>query len=300
MLPRYTSKKGKPLNAIVKESTLSGTDEICELQRNEEAWQVDVSRQEKIHCQRETESIFLRVAKKIDPVVTVEDIQESMDCAVSQNFPLTMQWLAGAASILRGELGRALLAKLSPQGQSQGSLMNCGNEEVVMQQGELWAFNNKKPHQAFNASSQARIHLIFDLLLADPLAELLSSDLWRDMDARPNRPNTHANTDRIQLRAGKDIPGKHYHDIHETRDLSSWHTLTATRQFILDFLAEVGGELGQVRVTSLRAQQEIVPHIDIGAYCAIRDRYHLVVNAAQGTLFTAGGESTVMHENELW
>jgi len=131
-------------------------------------------------------------------------------------------------------------------------------------------------------------------------AELLSSDLWRDMDARPNRPNTHANTDRIQLRAGKDIPGKHYHDIHETRDLSSWHTLTATRQFILDFLAEVGGELGQVRVTSLRAQQEIIPHIDIGEYCAIRDRYHLVVNAAQGTLFTAGDESTVMHENELW
>jgi len=130
--------------------------------------------------------------------------------------------------------------------------------------------------------------------------ELHSSDLWLDMDARPNRPKTYANTDRIQLRTNQIVAGKSYHDIHETRDLSAWHALGATRQFVLDFLAEVGGELGHVRVTSLRGGHEIPAHVDIGEYCAIRDRYHLVVTAPQGTLFNAGDESIVMRENELW
>ncbi|MEO0968094.1 MAG: aspartyl/asparaginyl beta-hydroxylase domain-containing protein [Cyanobacteria bacterium J06639_18] len=33
-----------------------------------------------------------------------------------------------------------------------------------MQEGELWWFDNKQPHESFNASEQWRIHLIFDVL----------------------------------------------------------------------------------------------------------------------------------------
>jgi aspartyl/asparaginyl beta-hydroxylase (cupin superfamily) len=53
--------------------------------------------------------------------------------------------------------------------QSRGSLMKCGGEEVVMNEGELWAFDNKKQHEAFNESADSRIHLIFDLLVDAPL-----------------------------------------------------------------------------------------------------------------------------------
>ena len=42
--------------------------------------------------------------------------------------------------------------------------MTCGEEEVGMRQGELWWFDNKKPHESFNRSDEERIHLIFDLL----------------------------------------------------------------------------------------------------------------------------------------
>jgi hypothetical protein len=69
---------------------------------------------------------------------------------------------------------------------------------------------------------------------------------------------------------------------------------------VINFLHEVGGELGHVRITNLSAGAEIAPHIDIGEYCAIRDRYHLVVNAEHGTLFTAGEETVTMRENEFW
>ena len=58
--------------------------------------------------------------------------------------------------------------------------------------------------------------------------------------------------------------------------------------------------MGHVRVTNLRGGAEIIPHVGIGQYCAIRDRYHLVINAEAGTEFTAGDETVVMRENELW
>ena len=178
-------------NFILIEKDIDVTAIAAELQRNEAAWLADVSRQKKTHCQRETESIFLRAAKKTDPTQAVADIQETRDCLLSPQFPATMGWLAGVAVSQRGELGRALFAKLQPHGRvyphidhgsyyalrhrfhlvmkSQGSLMHCDGEEVVMQEGELWEFNNKKRHEASNTSSESRIHLIFDLLLDDAL-----------------------------------------------------------------------------------------------------------------------------------
>jgi hypothetical protein len=130
--------------------------------------------------------------------------------------------------------------------------------------------------------------------------ELGASDLWVDMEAPLGRPQTHANTDRIQLRTNKRVPGKHYHDIHETIDLPAWRILVETRNFVLGFLHEVGGDLGHVRVTSLDGSASIPPHRDVGEYCAIRDRYHLVIKSESGTLVMAGNETVTMNENELW
>jgi hypothetical protein len=152
-----------------------------------------------------------------------------------------------------------------------------------------------------SATAMKSFQLIKSGLNLDAIREeLAASDLWVDMDKLPNRPRTHANTDRIQLRTNRRVAGKSYHDIHETIDLPAWNILTQTRQFILEFLRELGGELGHVRVTDLSAGAEIPAHIDVGEYCAIRDRYHLVINSECGTLFTAGEETITMRENELW
>lgn len=130
--------------------------------------------------------------------------------------------------------------------------------------------------------------------------ELIESTLWVDQDGLPNRPATRAGTSRIQLRTNKKIPGKHYHDIHETCDLEAWHVLSHTRDFVLEAARILNGTVGHVRVTSLCGGGEITPHIDVGEYCAIRDRYHLVIDAPMGTEFVAGDEKVVMREGEFW
>lgn len=142
--------------------------------------------------------------------------------------------------------------------------------------------------------------LKYNLNLSNIRDELDWSDLWVDLDTLPNRPETQAGSVRIQLRTNKKIPGKHYHDIHETRDLPAWNILSSTRIFVTDFANEFGGEIGHVRVTNLRGNGEIIPHIDVGEYCFVRDRFHLVINSPKGTQFTAGGETVIMEEGQLW
>jgi hypothetical protein len=136
--------------------------------------------------------------------------------------------------------------------------------------------------------------------LSDIRQELRQSALWVNQDALVNRQATRAGTERIQLRTNKKIAGKHYHDIQETCDLEAWDTLLHTRNFVLEAASALDGEIGHVRVTSLRGGGEILPHIDVGEYCAIRDRYHLVIEASRGTEFVSGGERVVMREGEFW
>lgn len=121
------------------------------------------------------------------------------------------------------------------------------------------------------------------------------ADLWFN-----TKGNAHTSTRSVQLRSHKPTPGKTYHNIQETIDMPAWNILTETRQFVLDFLHEAGGELGHVRLTNLNGEAEIPPHIDEGEYWAPRNRYHLVITSEHGTLFTAGDETITMKENEFW
>lgn len=153
-----------------------------------ELWKVSTVRQTTIPVQRETESIFLRAAqRKPDSPIPVEDTHASARTVLAEKFPNIMAWIEAFARDQNAQLSRVLLAKLQPQGQvyrhhdhgeyyrvrdryhlvlqsAKGSPMVCGQESVVMKPGEVWWFDNKKPHEAFNRSDEQRIHLIFDLL----------------------------------------------------------------------------------------------------------------------------------------
>ena len=63
-----------------------------------------------------------------------------------------------------------------------GSEMNSGGEEVVFRDGELWWFNNKAVHDAFNPSAEGRIHVIFDVLPSRP------APFWADLEADDHDP----------------------------------------------------------------------------------------------------------------
>ncbi|MBW4562288.1 MAG: aspartyl/asparaginyl beta-hydroxylase domain-containing protein [Mojavia pulchra JT2-VF2] len=111
-----------------------------------------------------------------------------------KEFPVVMNWVEEFVAEIGGELGRVNIVRLAPKGrvyshidhgeyyrlrdryhlvlQSQsGSWMKCGSEEAVMHKGELWWFDNKQPHEAFNPSEQWRIHIIFNVLPEVPISQ---------------------------------------------------------------------------------------------------------------------------------
>lgn len=152
-----------------------------------DAWLVNTTRQRTIQVQRHTESIFLRSAlRPANSTMPLEDVHPSQCTVLASRFPITMAWIEEFSKTMRTSVARALIAKLKPNAQvflhadegsyykfrdryhlvlssASGSPMTCGKESVTMQEGELWWFDNKKPHESFNHSSEDRIHLIFDL-----------------------------------------------------------------------------------------------------------------------------------------
>lgn len=159
---------------------------LAEIQAQEHAWQINTSRQDKIPVQRDTHTIFIRSAiarPDLDP----NENQESKLTATSALFPKALALMTEIAKELNAELSRAVIVRLKPKSQvyphidngsyyvlrnryhlvlrsATGSVLASGDEEVRMQEGELWWFNNKQFHHAVNDSDEWRIHYIFDLL----------------------------------------------------------------------------------------------------------------------------------------
>lgn len=154
----------------------------------DEAWGLQTGRQEKVRVQREAQAIPLRGLRKSCQFGRARrDVQESRWTTGSKRFPVLCHMLQSIAEDLEVDLGRAKLVLL-PAGRrvyphidrgryyqlhdryhlvlrsSQGSWLKAGNEEVRMQEGELWWFDNRQIHEAHNDGTQDRIHLIFDLL----------------------------------------------------------------------------------------------------------------------------------------
>jgi Aspartyl/Asparaginyl beta-hydroxylase len=162
---------------------------MAEITEKSAFWSYDTSRQEKLLVQEQTHNIFLRRAAKPFPpgISNARDVHDSCPTEIVHEFPVAMNRVEGFVKEIGGELGRVNIVRLAPKGrvhrhidngeyyrlrdryhlvlQSQsGSWMKCGNEENVMHEGELWWFDNKQPHEAFNPSDQWRIHIIFDVL----------------------------------------------------------------------------------------------------------------------------------------
>ncbi len=162
---------------------------LSELANAPEMWHADTSRQRKVRCQRDTLNIFLRVARKPLPpgAKNANDVHESRTARSAAGFPTALAFCEEIAGLQEGRLGRATLVALQPRGwvrphidagayyrirdrfhlvlRSQGgSPLTSGGETVVMQEGELWAFDNKAEHDARNPTDDPRVHLIFDVL----------------------------------------------------------------------------------------------------------------------------------------
>jgi aspartyl/asparaginyl beta-hydroxylase (cupin superfamily) len=170
---------------------LSGVDVeplLAEIQSHDEAWLVNTSRQDKIRVQRDTNTIFIRNAVRRSDL-HINENQESRFTNVSSLFPRAVALMTSFADQMGAHLSRATIVRLKPKSRvarhtdagsyylirdryhlvlysSTGSVLMSGGERVRMQAGELWWFDNKQYHEAYNESDEWRIHYIFDLLPA--------------------------------------------------------------------------------------------------------------------------------------
>jgi hypothetical protein len=166
-------------------NTVPFIDEITE---NDGLWSINTSRQDQISVQRDTNTIFLRAVDAHRGInVKVNEIQECITVPEAARFPLLMSYLAEFTAMQDAELQRAMIVRLKPGGRvyphvdsgsyyawrdrfhlvlksAAGNELMCGGERAILQEGELWSFNNKLFHSAMNRSSKWRVHVIFDLL----------------------------------------------------------------------------------------------------------------------------------------
>jgi outer membrane protein assembly factor BamB/orotate phosphoribosyltransferase len=159
-----------------------------EVHSQEDAWLLNTSRQDKIRVQRDTNTIFIS-GPVSRPDLNVNENQESTFTSVSKLFPKAVAFMTDFAKEMNSNLARATIVRLKPKSKvarhidvgsyylirdrfhlvlysSAGSVLMSGGEQVLMQEGELWWFDNKQYHEAFNESDEWRIHYIFDLLPA--------------------------------------------------------------------------------------------------------------------------------------
>jgi outer membrane protein assembly factor BamB/orotate phosphoribosyltransferase len=161
---------------------------LAEVRAQEEIWRNNTSRQDKIHVQRNTNTIFISAAVR-RPELHINENQESRFTDVSRLFPKAVVFLTGIAKEMGAQLSRATIVRLKPRSRvfrhidsgsyyfirdryhlvvssPAGSVLISGDEQVRMREGELWWFNNKQHHEAYNESDEWRIHYVFDLLPA--------------------------------------------------------------------------------------------------------------------------------------
>lgn len=149
----------------------------------------------------EVESVMLRFPKKVvfdgpdaeekvalykQNMLPGYDQHESIDYPAYAMLPEARALVMSTFAAVSGErLGRVMINKIKPGGRiyrhadtpehanyyrrfhivlqsAPGSRFLCEDEEVHMDTGEVWWFNNKLEHEVINNSNEDRIHIVMD------------------------------------------------------------------------------------------------------------------------------------------
>lgn len=89
----------------------------------------------------------------------------------------------------------------------------------------------------------------------------------------------------------------------EQNQETEWSTLAPRFPKACAFMEAVAkeqeGSLSRAFIVRLQPKSQVDPHIDAGAYYAIRKRFHLILKSA-GSIMIAGDERVTMMPGELW
>ena len=140
--------------------------------------------------------------------------------------------------------------------------------------------------------------------VAPILAELAAApEMWLADTSRQRKVRCQRDTRNIFLRvAKKPLPpgARNANDVHESRVARSAARFPRALAFCQRIADLQRGRLGRATLVALQPRGWVRPHVDAGAYYRVRDRFHLVLKSPGGSPLTAGGETVVMREGELW
>lgn len=139
--------------------------------------------------------------------------------------------------------------------------------------------------------------------IAPILSEIRTNrNLWYVNQVRQQTVKVQAETNNIPLRGGVRPADRSssLEDAQETVETDNWRLFARTAEYLTRFAAEESGELSRAMIVRLKPQGRVLSHIDHGAYYAIRDRYHLVIQSPGGSEMRSGGETAIFQPGELW
>ena len=139
----------------------------------------------------------------------------------------------------------------------------------------------------------------------NPLLEELDAapEMWLADTSRQRKVRCQRNTRNIFLRVPRKPlpPGeKNANNVHESRIAPASKKFPLALAFCERIAEEHKAMLGRATLVTLLPKCRVYPHIDAGSYYRIRDRLHLVLRSPLGSPLTAGSETVVMHEGDLW
>ncbi len=136
----------------------------------------------------------------------------------------------------------------------------------------------------------------------------LNQQLWNQHDLRTTYPESaHKEAHDIWLRFN-DFSGytqieeyyKAFDDV-ECIDYPALFELPAAIPLIFNLMHRVQGRrLGRVIITMIEPGKRIYPHIDEGAYADYYDRFHIILQNGEGSIFKCGNEEVNMKVGDVY
>jgi len=135
-----------------------------------------------------------------------------------------------------------------------------------------------------------------------PLLEEIhsQSQAWLIDTTRQNRIRVQRDTNTIFLRGAVPRPDLHVNENQESRFTSVSERFPKALAFMTEFAREMNCELSRATIVRLKPKSHVLRHIDEGSYYFLRDRFHLVLESATGSVMRSGDEEVRMRAGELW
>lgn len=81
----------------------------------------------------------------------------------------------------------------------------------------------------------------------------------------------------------------------------AWEKLPEVQKLIEELMCKVNAkELGRVIITRMPSGAKIIPHVDEGKYAELYNRYHIILQNEQGSIFRCGNEVICMKTGDVY